>query len=73
MGGIKTKTLFLSSLDDPVIPACCIPTDVPKWNENVIMATLPFGGHANFYIGNRPQSLNEGICTEFLTNLDKSI
>ena len=46
---IKTTTLFMSSLDDPLVGEETIDFDVVRDNENCILATNKHGGHMGYY------------------------
>lgn len=45
---IKTPTLFMNALDDPVVGEACIDYDLFKNNENIAMATTKYGGHLGY-------------------------
>ena len=49
MKNIKTKTLFISSLDDPFFGPDVIPYEEFKKNENIYLIASPGGGHIGFY------------------------
>lgn len=45
---IKTKTLFMLALDDPVIGEACIDYDLFRENPNIALATTKYGGHLGY-------------------------
>lgn len=65
IGSIRIPTLLLSALDDPFIPADCIPRGVP---ECVTLETWPQGGHLGFIEGPPwwPRFYAERRAAEFL-------
>ena len=48
LSGIVTPTLLLNSLDDPILPASCYPTDKDIKNPFLYCALPPRGGHVGF-------------------------
>mmetsp|Transcript_11709 Transcript_11709/g.10339 ORF Transcript_11709/g.10339 Transcript_11709/m.10339 type:complete len:135 (-) Transcript_11709:39-443(-) len=46
---IRTKTLFISSLDDPFFGPEVIPDEEFEQNENIYLMATPGGGHVGFY------------------------
>lgn len=48
---IKTPTVFINALDDPVIGSDCIDYEVFARNENVAVATTKHGGHLGYMEG----------------------
>lgn len=57
LGDIVTPTLFVNSLDDPVVCPTVIPYDECRENPNIILATFPFAGHLGFCTGLRPRQV----------------
>lgn len=51
IGQLKTPTLFVSSMDDPVIIDKCIPKDEITKNPNLILALTKKGGHIEWFTG----------------------
>ena len=45
---IITPTLFINSVDDPVVGTKCIDFDVFRQNPNVAIATTKYGGHIGY-------------------------
>ena len=52
---IKTPSLFINSLDDPIIGNACIDFDVFTQNPNVAIATTKHGGHLGY---------SESLCSQ---------
>ena len=48
---LKTPSLYIQSLDDPVIGNECIDYELIKRNENVAVATTKHGGHLGYMEG----------------------
>jgi hypothetical protein len=50
---IKVPTVFINSMDDPVVPAvlCEVIRDAALKNPNMIFVEQKFGGHLGFYEG----------------------
>lgn len=46
---IKTPTLFMNSLDDPIVGADAIDYELFKSNPNTVLATNKFGGHLGYH------------------------
>lgn len=46
---IKTPTLFLNALDDPLIPPLAVDFASIKANPNCVLATTRFGGHMGYF------------------------
>ncbi|MHB1544362.1 MAG: YheT family hydrolase [Gammaproteobacteria bacterium] len=53
LGRIKTPTLILQSLDDPIIPGYCLPEE-SEWSASTILEWSPHGGHVGFIHGRWP-------------------
>jgi predicted alpha/beta-fold hydrolase len=66
LGKIRVPTLYISSLDDPVVPKNCIPYKCFQQSEYIMLATLPFGGHSNFYHGCKPRQLFPSLVANYL-------
>jgi predicted alpha/beta-fold hydrolase len=45
---IRTPSLFINAIDDPVIGSDLIDYEAFKRNENVAMATTKYGGHLGY-------------------------
>ncbi|KAI5180302.1 uncharacterized protein PAEPH01_2734, partial [Pancytospora epiphaga] len=60
---IKTPTLFINTIDDPIIPHEVIPFEKCLENENIGVAILK-GGHLGFFT-NRSETMAETIVGEF--------
>ena len=51
LGGIRTPTLVIHSVDDPFLPADAIPRDELRDNPAIHDHILPSGGHVGFLEG----------------------
>lgn len=49
--GVSIPLLCISALDDPVCTKEAIPWDECRANKNIVLATLPHGGHLAFFKG----------------------
>ncbi|KAJ6814558.1 embryogenesis-associated protein EMB8-like [Iris pallida] len=71
--GISVPLLCVSALDDPVCTSEAIPWDECRANKNIVLATLPHGGHLAFFKGLTAHSLWwVGAVNEFLSALYSS-
>eukprot|EP00826_Nyctotherus_ovalis_P060228 TRINITY_DN842_c0_g2_i13.p1 TRINITY_DN842_c0_g2~~TRINITY_DN842_c0_g2_i13.p1 ORF type:complete len:150 (+),score=30.20 TRINITY_DN842_c0_g2_i13:261-710(+) len=52
---VKVPTLFLSTLDDPMVVKDVMPYDECRANGNTILACHPSGGHLGFFTGLNPK------------------
>ena len=71
LGGVRRPLLALSSLDDPIVPPDAIPIEEARANPNVVLETVPAGGHVAFVSGGllRPRYWAERRALEFLAPL----
>lgn len=46
---IKIPTVFLSTLDDPIVTPACIDFEVFKTNPNIVLCTTNQGGHTGYH------------------------
>ncbi|ONK73605.1 uncharacterized protein A4U43_C04F33370 [Asparagus officinalis] len=71
--GVSVPLLCISALDDPVCTSEAIPWDECRANKNIVLATLPHGGHLAFFKGLTAHSLWwVGAVSEFLSVLHSS-
>lgn len=71
--GVSVPLLCISALDDPVCTCEAIPWDECRANKNIVLATLPHGGHLAFFKGITAHSLWwAGAVSEFLAVLYSS-
>ena len=73
IGKIKTPTIFINALDDPLIDAEAIDYDIFKNNPYTAIVTTEHGGHLGYHEGILPGStiwLFEPLLA-FLTAIDR--
>ena len=70
---IKTKTLFISALDDPVTGCTWIPYEEFENNDNIIMMATNAGGHVGYFssILSRKQWFTQPVF-KFFNHIQKS-
>eukprot|EP00831_Metopus_contortus_P008132 TRINITY_DN13128_c0_g1_i1.p2 TRINITY_DN13128_c0_g1~~TRINITY_DN13128_c0_g1_i1.p2 ORF type:complete len:132 (+),score=11.01 TRINITY_DN13128_c0_g1_i1:190-585(+) len=64
---IEVPTLFLSPIDDPIVPRDSLPIDAAKENQYIFLATHPCAGHCGFFTGIRPRPWHQIPVAEFLS------
>ena len=69
---IRTPTLLLQSLDDPIIPGSCLPQD-SEWSASTVVEWSPSGGHVGFISGRRPFSGHAWLDERILEALGTSL
>ncbi|CAD8049055.1 unnamed protein product [Paramecium primaurelia] len=67
---IEVPTLFISSMDDPVIQQTLIPKDEILNNKNIILALTKKGGHIEWFTGFKAVRWINKPVIEFLNCLD---
>jgi predicted alpha/beta-fold hydrolase len=69
MQDIRTKTLFISDIDDPVIGPGCIPPDCEfKSNPYVALLKTQYGGHVGYF--ENPLSNDQWITKPILCTIN---
>lgn len=72
---IRTPTLIIQALDDPIIPPCCLPHE-QEWSDSTVFEWSPKGGHVGFIEGHWPgwgrHWLGERISEVLLERLGRS-
>lgn len=46
---IRIPTVFLNTLDDPIVSRDCIDFEVFKHNPNIVLSTTNHGGHTGYH------------------------
>ena len=66
---IQIPVLALSSKDDPVVTASCIPYEQFYHNPNLVLAITNVGGHVGWFTGLSPKRWYPKPCLEFLDSI----
>jgi predicted alpha/beta-fold hydrolase len=71
LGRIARPALLISALDDPLIPAACIPWEVARSHPHLRLAVTERGGHVGFVAGSAlsPRWWAEERALEFVEHL----
>lgn len=68
--GVKVPLLAFTALDDPVVPAQCLPFEESQKNENIILAVTKRGGHVAWLQDwNIKYSFMDRLCSEFIETI----